>query len=92
MSEPGWTKGPWERRKAMNFDVWASRGGLIATVFPDCHYTIYSGYVDAAAVTEAEANARLIAAAPTMAEYVWKRAEAGDAEAVAIWEKINASR
>lgn len=33
-----------------------------------------------------DANARLIAAAPTMAAYIQKRAEAGDAEAQAIWE------
>jgi hypothetical protein len=35
---------------------------------------------------EAEANAHLIAAAPTMADYVRRRAEAGDPEAARIWE------
>lgn len=33
------------------------------------------------------ADARLIAAAPTMAEYIKKRAGVGDAEAEAIWAK-----
>lgn len=38
------------------------------------------------------ANARLIAASPTMYDYVQKRADAGDVEAVAILEGIHASR
>lgn len=37
------------------------------------------------------ANARLIAASPLMYDYVAKRAAAGDAEAAAILEGINAS-
>lgn len=39
---------------------------------------------------EQRANARLIAAAPTMAAYIKKRADAGDAEAATIWESFNA--
>lgn len=39
-----------------------------------------------------EANARLIAAAPTMHEYIAKRADAGDNEAKQILESINAGR
>lgn len=39
-----------------------------------------------------EANARLIAAAPTMHEYIARRAEAGDNEAKKILESINAGR
>ena len=39
-----------------------------------------------------EANARLIAAAPTMHEYIAKRADAGDNEAKQIMESINAGR
>ena len=35
-------------------------------------------------------NARLIAASPTMYEYLRKRAEDGDVEAKAIMESINA--
>lgn len=37
-----------------------------------------------------EANARLIAAAPTMREYIERKAEDGDAEARAILETIDA--
>ena len=37
-----------------------------------------------------KANARLIAAAPTMAEYIERRAVAGDAEAAKIMEAIHA--
>lgn len=40
----------------------------------------------------APANARLIAASPTLYAYVAKRAEAGDQEASQIVEAINASR
>lgn len=40
---------------------------------------------------EAQANARLVAAAPTMFSYVQERAEEGDPKAIAIMEKINAS-
>lgn len=39
-----------------------------------------------------EANARLIAASPTMYEYIVRRAEIGDSEAKSILETINASR
>ena len=41
---------------------------------------------------EGAANARLIAAAPTMHEYIAKRADAGDNEAKQILESINAGR
>lgn len=39
-----------------------------------------------------QANARLIAASPTMAEYIQKKAVDGCPEAAAIWETINAAR
>ena len=41
---------------------------------------------------EGAANARLMAAAPTMHEYIAKRADAGDNEAKQILESINAGR
>lgn len=40
---------------------------------------------------EAKANARLIAAAPTMVEYIARRAMEGDIEAARILEAINVS-
>lgn len=42
--------------------------------------------------SRALSNARLIAASPTMYEYVARRAEGGDADARAIVEAIHASR
>jgi hypothetical protein len=39
---------------------------------------------------ETRANARLIAAAPTMAGYIQRKADEGDAEAAAIMESIHA--
>uniref|UniRef100_UPI001304B532 hypothetical protein n=1 Tax=Novosphingobium sp. HII-3 TaxID=2075565 RepID=UPI001304B532 len=39
-----------------------------------------------------EADARLIAASPTMYDYIAKRAQGGDQEASDIMEAINASR
>lgn len=39
------------------------------------------------AISEATANARLIAAAPTMASYIKSRADAGDEEAKKIWQE-----
>lgn len=41
---------------------------------------------------EVEANARLIAAAPTMYAYVEGRADAGDSQARALLENIHACR
>ena len=57
-------------------------------------YCIASCNVEPAAESEAvdAANARLIAAAPTMAAYIALQAEMGDAEAVKIMEAIRGSR
>ena len=40
--------------------------------------------------SEPWANAHLIAAAPTMADYVKRKADDGCEEAASIWEQINA--
>lgn len=78
MSEPAWTPGPWALREEN------LRGGKYWVVSrPGADETI-----DLHEGDNGEANARLIAAAPTMAEYIRKRAEAGDAEAAAIWEAL----
>lgn len=52
---------------------------------------VYDG-VAAREAQETRANARLIAASPTMYEYIERRAEAGDSDAAAILEAINAGR
>ena len=53
--------------------------------------TICRAHLDSAnkPIEMVEANARLIAAAPTMRDYVAKRAAAGDAEALQILEAID---
>lgn len=43
-------------------------------------------------MTEEEANARLIAASPTMYDFISRRAAEGDAEARKIMEAVDASR
>ena len=55
MSE--WTKGPWETDD--NMGVWATGGGMVGQFF---HVSM------GITLEQAEANARLAAAAPTMAE------------------------
>jgi hypothetical protein len=62
----------------------SSAGGLVvahAIPEPDACYGGKNGNV----------NAQLIAAAPTMADYIHKRAEAGDEEAAQIWRQVNAN-
>lgn len=53
---------------------------------------VRAGCGEAAEAGDNAANARLIAAAPTMADYIAKRAATGDAEAAAIMESIHAGR
>jgi hypothetical protein len=47
--------------------------------------------IDDAYIDIDEADARLIAAAPTMYDYIKAKADAGDAEAQAIMEAVNAN-
>ncbi len=73
------TQGPWaqflDRELGTVTILPAERPGEIATV---------------PIAGEGGANAHLIAAAPTMALYIKKRADTGDTEAIEIWETINA--
>lgn len=79
----GWTAGPWRVDPNANCDVQTADGRLeIATTHQG---VLRGGKSDAAC---ARANARLIAAAPTMAEFVRKRALAGDADAHDIWKSL----
>lgn len=66
-------------------------GGLIAEV-PN-PYTTYEMQVSYAAEPDCplEAYARLIAASPTLFEYVQRRAEEGDSEARALVESVHAT-
>lgn len=72
------TPGPWEAEAAQRgFIISALNRAYDIAVIRDI------GNLDN------RANARLIAAAPTMASYITKRASAGDAEAQEILENIN---
>ncbi|RYE54210.1 MAG: hypothetical protein EOP20_12210 [Hyphomicrobiales bacterium] len=72
----GFTAGPWVAVNDQDVDT--ADGRCIATV--------------GIGVDEFPANARLIAACPTMFSYIERQAEAGDPSAIRILEDINASR
>ena len=79
MSEPAWTPGPWTLSAQ---DLWGGRYWSV----------LLAGDLDPIDLHEdenGEVNARLIAAAPTMAKYIETRAIGGDSDAIAIWEQIN---
>lgn len=81
MNAPKWTPGPWR----------FTSGKLPRVISPPitiCGVHRIGRFTSDAATPQTEANGHLIAAAPTMALYVKKRAEAGDAEAAEIWESI----
>lgn len=80
------TPGPWEAERFSltpgGVEGWTIRApngrGWVADLNPPDG--IYSGNIP----EDQEANARLIAAAPTMCDYIRKRAELGDSEAAGI--------
>jgi hypothetical protein len=80
----GHTEGPW-RYYAGSHSIWQQVGGTDGRCI--CIVTGPRKTLD----PERLANARLIAAAPTMREYIAKRAAQGDAEALQILEAIDAN-
>ena len=87
------TPGPW----LVSLDGFARKGwAACPTVYAcdsDLRYIAFcNDDMTVGEPTDNEANARLIAAAPTMHEYIAKRADAGDNEAKQILESINAGR
>lgn len=78
----GHTPGPWTARRMHTggWDVFDPRGRDVVTV--------YGGGVE---IESREANARLIAAAPRMFDYIAARASGGDAAATKIMESLNAN-
>ena len=84
MSKPSFTPGPWTiPRPSMGFSqITGPNGELI--------FGLAAGSIDEKQPDDiCKANANLIAAAPTMANYIVSRAMGGDSEAAAIWRKIN---
>ena len=86
MTSAPWTPGPWTVHKSRTTDDVGiiGGGGCLAECFSEIRRKNEN------AVREQEANAHLIAAAPTMADYVKRRADEGCEEAASIWEQINA--
>lgn len=76
--ETKFTPGPWERREGAEWIIDSTNAGY--------------GRVASVGLgrDEAVANAHLIAAAPTMAGYIKRKADEGCKEAAHIWEQINA--
>ena len=83
----GWTPGPW---RALHPRETLQAGFKIACEGKKQHgggnaiCTVRPANRSWEAEDEAEANARLIAASPTMAEYIKKQADKGDADAAEI--------
>lgn len=78
----GHTKGPWSVDNDDAIKI-KDRAGTLATV----SHIHLRGRRPA---NEVEANANLISAAPTLFEFAQRRASAGDPDAIAIVEAINA--
>lgn len=75
------TPGPWRVGPVDDTRVTAADGSEVAQIDGD--------YNEPDLWPIMEANARLIAAAPTMADYIRKRAAEGDAEAISIMEAVD---
>lgn len=94
--ETKFTPGPWSFSR---WEQWGDTRFYVAQA-DDAPYTPNYSYVatliaetvSGERVAVQEANARLIAAAPTMYAYIEMRANEGDLEAKKILENINASR
>lgn len=90
-----WTKGPWmtaaKPSSVVGWPVVSQEGRAIALLNYVHHSAIDLPVAgDRAFNSESKANGALIAAAPTMADYIESRARAGDEQASKIWESINA--
>jgi hypothetical protein len=76
VSGENWTPGPWQVNPQDHRFVEVDGGRAIASAY--------------GRDSEALGNGLLIAAAPTMADYIKRRASDGCEEAAKIWETINA--
>lgn len=83
------TPGPWAVDSGEALNVRAPHGGIVAQLH---HLKGRHGMGGRLPGGEAVANARLIAASPTMYSYIAERAAVGDKEAAIILESIHAGR
>jgi hypothetical protein len=84
MSETAFTPGPWEWDCGV---VPPDGPGRYADIYVDSGELIIASFNNE--IPEGHANARLIAAAPTMAGYIARKAAEGDAEAAGIMEAVH---
>lgn len=95
MNKTGWTPGPWRVVIDDDGNPLSGRPSVQSSEELDCGIVHWDGFVQefwrsARGDKEILANAHLIAAAPTMAEYIRKQAVKGDQEAADIWESMHA--
>jgi hypothetical protein len=81
-NKPAWTPGPWKLHpwgSGKGYEI-ETEAALVASVQREM------------AGSATEANARLIAASPSLAEYVQRKADEGDEEATRLMETVHAAR
>lgn len=83
------TPGPWKKERGIGplFEATETGGASCVAVLGD-EWFVYSSSLK---FEDPEKDASLIAAAPTMYDYLKKRADDGDVEAASILEVIHAS-
>ncbi|MFA6046919.1 MAG: hypothetical protein WC718_18190 [Phycisphaerales bacterium] len=93
MSEQKHTPGPWQLSAATSPGSTLLIWGKPGTGAPNSVIATVDHWLDGnpAEQDEASANARLIAASPTMYDYIARRAACGDEEAKRITEAIDAA-
>jgi hypothetical protein len=85
-NKPAWTPEPWKAARGQRASNFADHTTVVQA--GSCTIErIKGGVTDNR--EEAFANAALIAAAPSMAAFILKKAQAGDTEAQQLWELAN---
>ena len=88
------TPGTWSVETAINGtrDIFDATGIRLAIVTSGPANFVEGGLLDEEHPVQGPANARLIAAAPKMYDFIVSRAEAGDLEASKLMDEIHAGR
>lgn len=90
MTEQKWTSGPWKVQSVETegdligsvFIVGDNLGGLVGAAHA------WPTEIDSGDFSRVEANARILAAAPSMAEYIKTHADKGDEDAKVLYARI----
>jgi hypothetical protein len=88
------TPGPWRVVIDDDGNPLSGRPSVVASDEFDCGIVHWDGFVQtywrsARGDKEIHANAHLISASPTMAEYIKDMADRGDERAIEIWRLVN---